>query len=176
MEPAQMLGGNIILALPFAKLHHRNLSLFRECIHGRDKAFADRVHQGAGNKRVSAMVAEEPDHAQFPLQLRYVHVQVHPVDSLDLQADVIGKHFRYASWYAHFRLRYDFDLSGSTAASAAYILGENCSQFSIVDRSLVSLYPLPSRNNEVHLVGLRRSLVRSYLSCVLGANRLSRIG
>src|SRR3954470_6890060 len=146
MEPAQMLGGNIILALPFAKLHHRNLSLFREYLHRRDKVFADRVHQGAGNKPVSSMVAEEPDHAQFPLQLRYVHVQVHPVDSLDLQADVIGKHFRYASWYAHFRLRYDFDLSGSTAASAAYILRREL--FAVLPCRPEPCLPLPAAFTE----------------------------
>src|SRR3954447_18546654 len=146
MEAAQMLGGNIILALPFAKRHHRNLSLFRECLHGRDKAFADRVHPGAGNKRVSAMVAEEPDHAPFPLPLRYVHVPVHPVDSLDLQADVIGKDFRYASWYALFRLRYDFDLSGSTAASAAYILRREL--FAVLHCRPEPCLPLPAAFTE----------------------------
>ena len=50
---------------------------------------------------------------------RDVNVQVHPVDSLHLQGDVLGQHFGNTSWYAHFRLRYDSDPSGSTAASAA---------------------------------------------------------
>ena len=37
VEPAQMLGGNIILALAFAKLHQRNLFLLCECLHRCDE-------------------------------------------------------------------------------------------------------------------------------------------
>jgi hypothetical protein len=63
-------------------------------------------------------------------------------------------------WYAHFRLRYDSGPSGSIAASAAKLIGRNCLQFLTVDRSLFSDCPLCRSHHPVHLVGLRRSLVR----------------
>jgi hypothetical protein len=121
VEPAQMLGGNIILALAFAKLHHRNLFLLCERLHGGHKPLADRVHEGTGNELVSLMKPEEPDDTCVPLQLWHVDVQIHPVDPLDLKADVVRQHLRHASWYAHLG-------SGTTpilridCRSAAYIL------------------------------------------------------
>ena len=56
-----MLGGNIILALAFPKLHHRNLFLLCERLHGCDEPFADRVHERTGNKLVSLVKAKEAD-------------------------------------------------------------------------------------------------------------------
>jgi hypothetical protein len=41
-------------------------------------------------------------------------------------------------------------------------MGENCLQLSTVDRSHFSDYARCSRLTEIQLVGLRRSLVRSY--------------
>src|SRR5579862_3746856 len=72
-----------------------------------------------------------------------------------------------------FRLRYDSDPSGSTAASAAYIIGENCLQLSTVDRSHLSDYARCSSVREIHLVGLRQSLVRD---CSPVQAKLSSIG
>ena len=93
------------------------------------------------------MKAKEVHHALFPLQTGNVDVQVHPIDTFDFQGDVIGQHLGHASWYAHFRLRYDSDPSGSTAASAAYILGENRLRFSTVDRSHFPDYANPDNRN-----------------------------
>jgi hypothetical protein len=103
--------------------------------HGGNEAFADRVHQRAGNELESVVIAKESNHAHVALQLWHVDVQVHPVDTLDLQGDVVGQHFGHASWYAHFRLRYESDPSGSNATFGGLYLGENSSQFSIVDWS-----------------------------------------
>ena len=50
------------------------------------------------------------------------------------EGDVIIENFGDALCYAHFRLRYDSDPSGSIATSVD-ILGKNCLQFFIVDRS-----------------------------------------
>ena len=74
-----------------------------------------------------------------------------------------------ALWYAHFRLRYDSDPSGSIAASAATFIGRNCWQFLTVDRSHFPDYPICRSHHAVHLVGLRRSLVR-------GIRGFSRMG
>jgi hypothetical protein len=51
---AQMLGRHIF-PFPFAKRHDRNLFLSRERIHRCYEALADRVHQRAGHKPITAM-------------------------------------------------------------------------------------------------------------------------
>jgi hypothetical protein len=38
------------------------------------------------------LTTEVPDHPQLPLQLRNVDVQIHTVDALHLEQDMIGKH------------------------------------------------------------------------------------
>jgi hypothetical protein len=92
LEPAQVLAGNIILALAFAKLHHRNLFPLCERLHGCDESLTDRIHECAGNELVSLVIAKESDYPCVPLQLRHVNIQVHPVDSFDLEADMLGQH------------------------------------------------------------------------------------
>src|SRR3954452_19785550 len=99
---AQMLGRHVVLALALAKLHHWNLFLLRESFQGRDKALTDRVHQGARDERVAAMIPKEAGHAHLPLPLWHVDVQIHPVDPFDLQVDVISQYFSDTSCYAHF--------------------------------------------------------------------------
>ena len=65
------------------------------------------------------MEPEKAGDASGPLQRRHVDVQLHPVDSLDLQRHMLPENLRDRPWYAHCRLRYDSGPSGSTAASAA---------------------------------------------------------
>ena len=75
-----------------------------------------------------AMTAEELRHPVLTLQGRNVHVEVHPVDALQLERDVLIEDFGYALWYAQLRLRYDSDPSGSIATSVAISLaGTACS-------------------------------------------------
>jgi hypothetical protein len=114
-ERPSLLGGHVILALALAERNHRNLFLPGKCLQSRHECFADRIHQGAGGELVATMKTKEAGHPLLALQSRDVNVQLHPVDSFHLQGDVLGKHFVVRS----FRLRYDSDPSGSTAASAA---------------------------------------------------------
>jgi hypothetical protein len=100
-------------------MDNRNAFPFSERLHCRDERLTDRIHQSAGDELKTAVVPKETGHPNFPLQLRHVNIQVQPVDSLDLQGHVVGQHLSNGSWYAHSRLRYDSDPSGSTAASAA---------------------------------------------------------
>src|SRR3954467_10868373 len=65
------------------------------------------------------MAAKELHHPALTLQRWNVHVQIHPINALQLERDVLLEDFGYALWYAHFRLRYDSDPSGSTATSVA---------------------------------------------------------
>ena len=41
---------------------------------------------------------EEGDHSPFILQPRDVHVEVHPIDALQFQRDVLVDDFRDGSW------------------------------------------------------------------------------
>ena len=49
-------------------------------------------------KRLAAMRAEEPGHAALGLEPRDVHVEVHPVDALDLQGHVVAQDLRHGAW------------------------------------------------------------------------------
>src|SRR4030095_15649870 len=101
-EFLQISGSNVVLSLPFAELHDRNVLSPGERFHGGNKRLANRVHQHAGSELVTTMEAEEAGDAALPLQWPHVDVQVHPVDSFDLQGHVIGQDFGHGSWYAHF--------------------------------------------------------------------------
>ena len=46
---------------------------------------------------MTSMKAEETGYAALPLQRANVDVQVHPVDSLDLEGDVVGQDLSDAS-------------------------------------------------------------------------------
>ncbi len=73
---APEFGGYVVFALPLLEPDHRDFSLFGELFHLRNEGLADRVHQRAGRKLETAMETEETGHSCFPLQGRYVHVQI----------------------------------------------------------------------------------------------------
>src|SRR5580693_9281611 len=104
-ELLPVLGGHIVFALALAKLNHGNLLSFGKLFQGCHEHLADRIHQCAGGKLKAPVKAKERGYSLLPLELWDVHVQVHPVDSLHLQGDVLVEHFGNAAWYAHFRLR-----------------------------------------------------------------------
>ena len=47
---------------------------------------------------MAAMKSKEAGHTLFPLQFRDVNVQVHPVDPLNFQGDMLRQHLGNASW------------------------------------------------------------------------------
>jgi hypothetical protein len=96
-ELLQMLSSDIVLSLPFAELHDRNALSPGERFHGGNEPLADGVHQRAGGELVTTMKAEETGDAALALQRANVDIQVHPVDSLDLQGDVVGQDLSDAS-------------------------------------------------------------------------------
>src|SRR5207247_2032388 len=93
---------HVILALALLERHDGYFLLFGELLHLRDERLGDRIHQRAGCKLVAAVKTEKAGDSPCPLQCWHVHVQVHAVDSFDLQGDVLSQHFGNASWYAHF--------------------------------------------------------------------------
>ena len=90
--------GDVVLAFPFPEGDHGNLFLSRKSLQRADEGLADGLHQDAGGKRVSAMKSEEAGHPAFPLQLRDVHVQVHPVNAFYLQRHMLPQNLGYAPW------------------------------------------------------------------------------
>jgi hypothetical protein len=106
-----------------------------------------------------AMTAEELHHSALTLKRRNVHVQIHPINALHLERDVLIQDFGYSLWYGQFRLRYGSDPSGSTATSVAISLaGTACSpspSTGAISSIIGNAQPAP----KIHLVGLRRSLV-----------------
>jgi hypothetical protein len=87
-EVGQVLLGHVVLALPRDELDQVQAALVDEPVDRRHERPRDRGHHRPRRERQPPMTLEEPDHAQLPLQLGHVQVQVHPIDRLDLQRDV----------------------------------------------------------------------------------------
>jgi hypothetical protein len=88
---------------------------------------------------MTTVKSKETGHPLFPLQTGNIKVQVHPIDSFHSRGESSASTsatLRVAS----FRLRSNSESSRSIAASAAYVIGKNCLQFSTVDRSHLSGY------------------------------------
>ena len=49
---------------------------------------------------------ENPHHTNDALQLRHVDLEIHPVDALTFEHDVVGRGFADAEWSFHGRLRW----------------------------------------------------------------------
>ncbi|MGX6566878.1 hypothetical protein [Cupriavidus necator] len=52
-------------------------------------------HRRRRGKALTEMATQVPHHAADALQLRHVHVQVHPVDAFALEYDVIAQNFAH---------------------------------------------------------------------------------
>ena len=88
---SQELLGDIVLALTLAEFEDGDRLATGEILEGRDEVFGDGIHESAGGELVAAMKAEEVDDALFALQRRDVDVEIHAVDSLDFEGDVLGE-------------------------------------------------------------------------------------
>jgi len=57
----------------------------------RDEPAGDRLHHRTRGEGVTALL-EEPHDPEVALQLRHVQVEIHPIDALHLQRDVVRQH------------------------------------------------------------------------------------
>jgi hypothetical protein len=105
LEILQVLLRHVVLALPLLEVHHVHALLLGEAIHRRHERLGHRRHRRGRGKALSVVRMQIPHHPAHALQLRHVHIQVHPVDGLRLQRDVIAQHFCHRLWYVHHRLR-----------------------------------------------------------------------
>jgi hypothetical protein len=135
IEAGQVLLHHVILALTLTELHHRNLLLFGEALHGGYEGFGHRVHQSRGSELVAAMKTKELRHATFALQHRHVDVEVHPVDALQLEGHMILENVGNALWYAHVGSGTTPILRDRLPLRRHKLIGRNCLQFLTVGRS-----------------------------------------
>ena len=99
LEFAQMLCHHVVFALAFAKLDQRDLMLRRVAFQLGNEVPAHRAHHRGGWHRQSTMLAEKPHYSLFMLQLGHVDVEVHPVDPLDRQFNVMAEDIGHALCY-----------------------------------------------------------------------------
>ena len=88
-EPGQELLGDIVLAF-LAERHQLQPAGGDETVDAGDERLGHRVHQCGRRVVVAAMTDEEPLHPAAVGQPRNPHVEIHPVDRLDVEYHVIG--------------------------------------------------------------------------------------
>src|SRR5205823_7284506 len=135
---------------PFFEGEQRHALRAREALQRGHERRGGGRHQRRGGERGAPVDTEEVGHPRRGLQLRDIHVQIHPVDALDIQRDLLLQNCGNRLCYAH---------------SCLWLLGAPPSQ-PTATRSIRSrctalpLFPPPEAAHSLHLVGLRRSLVR----------------
>ena len=83
---------HIILTLTLAEVDQRHLLLGREPAHRSVERLGHRRQRSRRADLAPELTTQVPDQPQLPLQLRNVGVQIHTVDALHLEEDMIGKH------------------------------------------------------------------------------------
>ena len=92
LEGGQVLVHHIVFTLPPGEVHPRDLLLFGETVHRRGEPAGDPGQRGRRGDRQAELALHIPQQPAGVLQLRDVDVEVHPVDALHLERDVIRKH------------------------------------------------------------------------------------
>src|SRR5262249_43291053 len=150
LEAGPVLRRYVVLTLLLAEGDQRDILRSGERFHVLDKRLADRLHEGRRGEGMPAMVAKECSHATLGLQSRLVDVEVHAVDAFHFEGHVLVDDFGNSTRYTHGWLRSTRALRGPTTAASGPI-GDALA------------YPVTSSTGafSIHLVGLRRSLVRT---------------
>ncbi len=89
--------GHVVLALPGAEVDQIHALVGDEAVDGRHEGLRDRVHEHRGHEREPPVELEEAHHPEIVLQTRLVEVEVHPVDALDFQRDVVAEDIGHAA-------------------------------------------------------------------------------
>ena len=87
----QVVLGHIVLALALGEVDEVEAPVGHEAVDAHHEALGDRVHEGGGDEGHPTVALEEPDDPRRVHELGLVQIQVHPVDALDLQGDVVGE-------------------------------------------------------------------------------------
>jgi len=98
LEVPQILLRDVVLALVLAKAHQVNPAVGHEMLDGPHEGRGLRCHCRRRGETLAEVAAQVPHHAAHALQLRHVDVEVHPVDALALEHDVLAQDFANAVW------------------------------------------------------------------------------
>jgi hypothetical protein len=81
---------DVVLALPLGEVHPRDALTVGEAAHRGSEPVGDLRKRGGGGDREAELAVHVTHQAASVLQLRDIHVQVHPVNALDLEHHVLG--------------------------------------------------------------------------------------
>jgi hypothetical protein len=82
---------DVVLALALDELHPRHLLVAGEAAHRRTERVGDLPQRCGRGDRQPGLALDVADQPTSVLQLRHVHVAVHPVDALDLEHHMISE-------------------------------------------------------------------------------------
>jgi hypothetical protein len=94
----EMLLLDVVLSLSFLEPDHGQLVDLRERFDCGDERCADRVHERRRRELHATVEAEERDDTDLALKLRDVNVEVHAVDALDFERDMLVENLRDGPW------------------------------------------------------------------------------
>jgi hypothetical protein len=83
---------HVVLALPLREVQQRDVVARSEVLDVGYELLRDRCDQCGRGDREPTVAHQEPGDLAGALQLGDEHVEIHPVDALDLELDVIGQH------------------------------------------------------------------------------------
>jgi hypothetical protein len=90
-ELRQELLGEVVLALTLGKVHQLQATRGDETVNVGNERLGHRVHQRRGGVVVTAVADEKPLHPTPVGQPGLPHVEIHPVDRLNLEDHMIGE-------------------------------------------------------------------------------------
>jgi len=104
-ERSEPIEHHVVLALAPAEIDPLDALIVGVAVHHRGEPIGDlRQRRGRGDRQAQLPV-HVADQAPGVLQLRLIHVQIHPVDALGLERHMLRQHFGDGAGYRHHRLR-----------------------------------------------------------------------
>jgi hypothetical protein len=100
-ESGQVGVHDVVLALALDEVDPRQVVVAGEAAHRRAERVGDLPQRGGRRDRQPELALDVADQPAGMLQLRHVHVAVHPVDAIDLEDHVIGEDIGDTAGYGH---------------------------------------------------------------------------
>ena len=88
----EILVHHVVLALSLGEVHDRHPAAAGIPSHRGAESLGDRRQRRRRGDRTTQLVAQVADQTEFSLQLRHIHIEIHPVDALHLEHHMIGQH------------------------------------------------------------------------------------
>jgi hypothetical protein len=111
-ERRQMLVHDVVFALTPNELDHRHSMVAGVAADPRGERVADLPQRRGRRDRQPQLPVHEPHQPGRVLQLRHEHVEIHPIDALDLEHHMIVEDIGHTARYRHHGLRSDGGLTG----------------------------------------------------------------